>query len=120
MIHSSLVDLRKALKGLVVMSQALETMFNSIYNNTVPEMWASKVLCLRISGSVLYNIVAKYYYCYSWILYQLAGNPHKWKGDLLWYGVMCTCIYCYMQTSPVKAHNYVIMKFIERFMKNVE
>ena len=42
-IHSSLVDLRKALKGLVVMSQALETMFNSIYNNTVPEMWASKV-----------------------------------------------------------------------------
>ena len=42
-IHSSLVDLRKALKGLVVMSQALETMFNSIYNNSVPEMWASKV-----------------------------------------------------------------------------
>ena len=36
-IHSSLVDLRKALKGLVVMSQALETMFNSIYNNTVPK-----------------------------------------------------------------------------------
>ncbi len=45
-IHSSLVDLRKALKGLVVMSQALETMFNSIYNNTVPEMWASKVSIL--------------------------------------------------------------------------
>ena len=48
-IHSSLVDLRKALKGLVVMSQALETMFNSIYNNSVPEMWASKVSSLRQS-----------------------------------------------------------------------
>ncbi len=42
-IHSSLKDLKKALKGLVVMSQALETMFNSLYNNTVPEMWAAKV-----------------------------------------------------------------------------
>lgn len=49
-IHSSLVDLRKALKGLVVMSQALETMFNSIYNNAVPEMWASKVCnCYRLA-----------------------------------------------------------------------
>ena len=50
-IHSSLVDLRKALKGLVVMSQALETMFNSIYNNTVPEMWASKVSALATALS---------------------------------------------------------------------
>ena len=43
MVHSSLKDLLKALKGLVVMSQALETMFNSLYNNTVPELWAAKV-----------------------------------------------------------------------------
>ncbi len=42
-IHSSLKDLKKALKGLVVMSQTLETMFNSLYNNTVPELWAAKV-----------------------------------------------------------------------------
>lgn len=43
-IHSSLQDLLKALKGQVVMSQALETMFNSIYYNTIPQMWAAKVL----------------------------------------------------------------------------
>ena len=42
-IHSSLNDLKKALKGQVVMSQALETMFNSLYNNIVPDMWAAKV-----------------------------------------------------------------------------
>lgn len=41
-IHSSLRDLKKALKGLVVMSEALETMFNSIFINEVPEMWAAK------------------------------------------------------------------------------
>lgn len=46
-IHSSLQALKKALKGLVVMSQALETMFNSIYNNEVPEMWAAKVYTLK-------------------------------------------------------------------------
>ncbi len=47
-IHSSLQDLRKALKGLVVMSEALETMFNSIFNNEVPEMWAAKVCMLLV------------------------------------------------------------------------
>ena len=42
-IQSSLKDLLKALKGLVVMSQSLETMFNSLYNNSVPKQWADKV-----------------------------------------------------------------------------
>ena len=42
-IHQTLKDLLKALKGLVVMSQSLETMANSIFNNMVPELWASKV-----------------------------------------------------------------------------
>ena len=44
-IHQTLKDLLKALKGLVVMSESLETMFNSIYNNSVPELWAAKVVC---------------------------------------------------------------------------
>ena len=42
-VHQSLGDLLKALKGLVVMSEVLETMFNSIYNNAVPDLWAAKV-----------------------------------------------------------------------------
>ncbi|XP_059153506.1 dynein axonemal heavy chain 1-like [Physella acuta] len=41
-IHQSLQDLLKALKGLVVMSQKLEEMANSLFVNTVPAMWASK------------------------------------------------------------------------------
>lgn len=47
-IQSTLKDLLKALKGLVVMSQELETMFNSLYNNAVPQQWASKVPPLYI------------------------------------------------------------------------
>lgn len=42
-IKSSLRDLLKALKGLVVMSQQLETMSEKVFNNQVPELWASKV-----------------------------------------------------------------------------
>ena len=42
-IHQSLHDLVKAVKGLVVMSQDLEKMANSLYMNTVPLKWAGKV-----------------------------------------------------------------------------
>ena len=42
-MHTSLNDILKALKGLVVMSQELEDMSISLYNNSVPDMWASKV-----------------------------------------------------------------------------
>lgn len=40
-MRSSLVDLMKAIKGEMVMTSALETMANSIFDNQVPEMWAS-------------------------------------------------------------------------------
>jgi hypothetical protein len=42
-IHSSLQALLKALKGLVVLSQELEMMGNSLYDNSVPNMWSKKV-----------------------------------------------------------------------------
>ncbi|KAL1506667.1 hypothetical protein ABEB36_005991 [Hypothenemus hampei] len=41
-IKSSLLDLLKALKGLVVMSESLEKMFLSLFTNLVPELWATK------------------------------------------------------------------------------
>ncbi|CAB3221174.1 unnamed protein product [Arctia plantaginis] len=41
-IKSSSRDLLKALKGLVVLSEALENMGGSLSKNTVPHMWSSK------------------------------------------------------------------------------
>ncbi|XP_075982332.1 dynein axonemal heavy chain 1-like [Anticarsia gemmatalis] len=41
-IRNSLRDLLKALKGLVVMSEALENMAGSLSRNSVPVMWSSK------------------------------------------------------------------------------
>lgn len=41
-IKSTLNELLKALKGLVVMSEALERMTSSLFSNIVPVLWASK------------------------------------------------------------------------------
>ncbi|CAG9464970.1 unnamed protein product [Pedinophyceae sp. YPF-701] len=40
-IRSTLADLQKAIKGLVVMSAELEGMFTAMLNNQVPELWAA-------------------------------------------------------------------------------
>jgi len=48
MIHTSLQELLKAMKGLVVLSQALEEMSKSLFNNSVPVMW-SKAVCFYFS-----------------------------------------------------------------------
>jgi dynein heavy chain len=41
-IETSLKDLLKAIKGLVVMSEALDKMATSLFSNIVPALWASK------------------------------------------------------------------------------
>jgi len=41
-IKGSLMDLLKAVKGLVVMSETLEKMSLSLYTNAVPQLWAAK------------------------------------------------------------------------------
>ena len=40
MMRSSLTELQKAIRGLVVMSSELEAMYNSFISNQVPELWA--------------------------------------------------------------------------------
>ncbi|XP_046391604.1 dynein axonemal heavy chain 6 [Ischnura elegans] len=40
-IHDSLVGLQKAIKGIVVMSEALEAIYKSFINNQVPTLWSS-------------------------------------------------------------------------------
>lgn len=41
-MKQTLVDVRKALKGLVVMSSELDALATSLYNNQVPAMWEAK------------------------------------------------------------------------------
>jgi dynein heavy chain len=41
-VSSSMTNLRKALKGLVVMSSELENMANNVFDGLVPSLWAAK------------------------------------------------------------------------------
>lgn len=42
-IHKTLPELQKALKGLVVMSSELEEMSNSLFNDQIPTIWVDRV-----------------------------------------------------------------------------
>nr|KAG5711095.1 hypothetical protein BaRGS_004739 [Batillaria attramentaria] len=67
-IHSSLNALLKALKGLVVMSQELENMANSLYVNAVPAMWAGKAYpSLKPLGSWVVDLVNRVDFVQEWI-----------------------------------------------------
>ena len=67
-IQSTLNDLLKALKGLVVMSQELETMFNSLYNNSVPALWTAKAYpSLKPLASWVLDLVTRMQFIQNWI-----------------------------------------------------
>nr|WAW84827.1 axonemal dynein heavy chain 1 [Halisarca dujardinii] len=67
-IHQSSSDLLKALKGLVVMSQSLETMADSLYNNTVPELWADKAYpSLKPLASWVLDLIDRMSFIQKWI-----------------------------------------------------
>ncbi|KAK3096562.1 hypothetical protein FSP39_001310 [Pinctada imbricata] len=67
-IHQSLKDLLKALKGLVVMSQDLENMANSLFINAVPAIWSSKAYpSLKPLASWVIDLVARLHFINEWI-----------------------------------------------------
>ncbi|XP_042305771.1 dynein axonemal heavy chain 1 isoform X2 [Sceloporus undulatus] len=67
-IAASLKDLLKALKGLVVMSSQLELMSNSLYNNSVPEMWNNKAYpSLKPLASWVNDLLLRIEFLQKWI-----------------------------------------------------
>ncbi|XP_052808511.1 dynein axonemal heavy chain 1-like isoform X3 [Mya arenaria] len=67
-VHKSLNDILKALKGLVVMSQQLEEMSISLYNNMVPGMWAGKAYpSLKPLASWVLDLIERMKFIQLWI-----------------------------------------------------
>jgi dynein heavy chain len=78
---SSLKDLQRAIKGLVVMSSQLEEVFFSVYFNQVPKMWAAKAYpSLKPLGSWVYDLIARVEFIRGW---TVSGPPTSfWLSGL--------------------------------------
>ena len=67
-IIQTLKDLLKALKGLVVMSQQLEEMSISLFNNSVPKMWTDKAYpSLKPLGAWVDDLVERVKFIQGWV-----------------------------------------------------
>ncbi|XP_053577059.1 dynein axonemal heavy chain 1 [Bombina bombina] len=67
-LSQSLSDLVKAMKGQVVMSSQLELMADSLFNNTVPELWKSKAYpSLKPLASWVIDLLQRIQFLQKWI-----------------------------------------------------
>eukprot|EP00163_Fabomonas_tropica_P009440 TRINITY_DN1923_c0_g2_i1.p1 TRINITY_DN1923_c0_g2~~TRINITY_DN1923_c0_g2_i1.p1 ORF type:complete len:2559 (-),score=897.69 TRINITY_DN1923_c0_g2_i1:297-7319(-) len=72
-VRSSLSDILKALKGLVVMSRPLEHLADQLYNNQIPDMWAEKAYpSLKPLSSWVTDLLERLAFLKNWIK---AGIP---------------------------------------------
>ena len=64
----SLINVKKAMKGLVVMSEELEALSNSLFDNFVPAMWGSKgFLSLKPLGSWVQDLNDRIDFINKWL-----------------------------------------------------
>lgn len=67
-MNKSLQNLKMAIKGLVVMDDSLEKMFNSIYENSVPAIWKSKAYpSLKPLAAWVTDLLERVAFIQSWI-----------------------------------------------------
>jgi len=67
-IHSTLVDIQKAMAGLMLMSLDLEQVFNSIFDGRTPVMWlADSYPSLKPLGSYTNDLISRLAFFQLWI-----------------------------------------------------
>lgn len=83
-MKESLVSVKKALKGLVVMSEELELLSNSLFDNQVPIMWEDRgFLSLKPLSSWTIDLNERVKFLSEWIdhgtpkIFWISGNILK-------------------------------------------
>ncbi|KAL1130882.1 hypothetical protein AAG570_012123 [Ranatra chinensis] len=72
-IHSSLENLKKAIKGFIVMSDALEDVYKAFMNNQIPKMWSAVAYpSLKTLGSWTRDLELKLDFISTWLI---QGSP---------------------------------------------
>ena len=67
-MKSSLINVKKALKGLIVMSEELEQLSNSLFDNMVPKLWEAKgFLSLKALSSWTQDLNDRINFLTKWI-----------------------------------------------------
>ncbi|KAG2466381.1 DYH6 protein, partial [Polypterus senegalus] len=68
LIRNSLNTLKKAIAGFVVMSEEMEKLYNSFFNNQVPELWANAAYpSLKPLGSWVKDLALRTAFIENWI-----------------------------------------------------
>uniref|UniRef100_A0A2A4JMT0 Dynein heavy chain region D6 P-loop domain-containing protein n=1 Tax=Heliothis virescens TaxID=7102 RepID=A0A2A4JMT0_HELVI len=81
LIHFSLNELQKAIKGIVVMSEAFEEVFTAFINNRVPNMWHKKGYnSLKTLGSWIHDLTLRVNFMEKWLVE--GAQPSSWVSGL--------------------------------------
>merc|ERR1719182_1156923 len=102
-IHSSLADIKKAIKGLLLMDSTLEEAYMAIFDGKVPPMWLGKSYnSLKPLGSYVNDLVERIKFFEEWI--QTGIPVIFWFSGIFFTqaftpGVQCVVCQCAVRTA---------------------